>query len=82
MLPVKTCENVTIDVAISWLLQKLTEGPQSSTDMFIEAVQHNISEGTLKRAKAKLNVLSKQEGSKWFWSLPGAQESHQGRSSP
>lgn len=66
----------TVDAAVTFLQDFLEDGPQPATTTFKAAKQEGISERTLKRAKAQLEVKSQRasagnEGEgKWLWSLP------------
>jgi hypothetical protein len=57
-----------------YLLEWLTDGPQSRERLYCKARSHGIGERTLHRAKAWLNVVSRaihHEGRKiWYWHLP------------
>lgn len=66
----------TVDAAVAFLVSFLTDGPQTATATFKAAKQEGISERTLKRAKAQLEIESRRvsagnEGEgEWRWSLP------------
>ena len=57
--------------AKAWLIDKLKNGPVLATVIEKQAREANISESTLKRAKAKLSVQSKKDGpnGEWRWHL-------------
>ncbi len=59
-----------IDVAIAFLLGLLAGGPIKSTDVIERARKVRISKRTLDRAKYKLGVRSRKNGSQWYWELP------------
>jgi hypothetical protein len=65
--------------AKAWLADKLKNGPVLATEIEKQAREANISESTLKRAKAKLSVQSKKVGpnGEWRWHL--AQEVQEGQ---
>ena len=66
----------TVDAAIGFLQDFLAAGPQPASSAFSAAKQEGISERTLKRAKAQLEVKSQRASAgndgagKWSWSLP------------
>jgi hypothetical protein len=79
--------------AKAWLIDKLKNGPVLATEIEKQAKEANISESTLKRAKAKLSVQSRKDGpnGEWRWHLvqevqegqecqedQGAQDDHDG----
>ena len=65
-----------IDIALTWLMEKLLPGPMLAADLYIAAATENISDKTLKRAKKGLQVKSGKKGGSWWWTLPqrGQQE--------
>lgn len=60
------------DKALEFLKDVLSDGPVEAEKIAQLADQERISERTLKRAKATLNVQSirRSEDSKWIWELP------------
>src|SRR5215217_3426100 len=65
--------------AKAWLIDKLKNGPVLAIEIEKQAREANISESTLKRAKAKLSVQSRKDGpnGEWRWHL--AQEVQEGQ---
>jgi hypothetical protein len=59
-----------VDVACSWLLERLAGGEKPAMDIQIAAAMDGIAERTLKRAKKRLGILSERKGEHWFWKLP------------
>ena len=63
--------------AKAWLIDELKDGPVPYNEIKAAAAEVNISESTLKRAKAKLPVQSEKDGpnGQWRWHLvQGVQE--------
>ncbi len=56
--------------AVDLLLALLQEKPRSADDIKAEFDGAGISEKTMKRAKAKLGVVSRKGKSGWSWALP------------
>jgi hypothetical protein len=69
-------EGSTVDAAVTFLQDYLADGPQPASSAFTVAKQEGISERTLQRAKAQLEVKSQRASAgndgagKWLWSLP------------
>ncbi len=59
-----------VDIAVSWLIARLTAGRQPAIDIQAAAALENISDRTLTRAKKKAEVQSLREGDCWYWHLP------------
>jgi hypothetical protein len=66
----------TTEAAVTFLQDFLDDGPQPASSAFTVAKQEGISERTLQRAKAQLEVKSQRSSAgndgagKWLWSLP------------
>lgn len=64
------------DRAVACLRDRLAAGPVPATRLFEEARAAGISVGTLRRAKAELNVVARQAGivqwGPWRWYLTGS----------
>ena len=56
--------------AIEWLKMFLAAGPVPATQAAYLGFADGLSESTLKRAKAALDVTSRRVGDHWEWSLP------------
>jgi hypothetical protein len=63
--------------AAEWLREALRDGPRPAEELFAEAEDDGISRGTLRRAKADLEVKAHKEGwqGRWVWRLP--EEAHE-----
>jgi len=59
-----------LEEAVTFLREILKEGPVLSREVWKEAAENKISEATLKRAKAKLGVISKKTPTGWTMQLP------------
>jgi len=59
-----------IDMAVSFLRQKLSKADMKAKDITLQAEAYGISERTLDRAKKTVGVISRKHGKVWFWSLP------------
>jgi hypothetical protein len=57
------------DFAKAFLSKTLKDGDLAAIEIFDKAKQQGISIRTLKRAKARLGVISIQEGRIWYWVL-------------
>lgn len=62
------------DKATEFLRDLLADGPHRAAEIQGFAQDDGISERTLKRAKSDLNVQAYQEGGKWWWRLPNADD--------
>lgn len=66
----------TLDTAVTFLQDFLSDSPQPANTTFKAAKQEGISERTLKRAKAQLGVKScrasagNEGNGQWLWTLP------------
>ncbi len=58
--------------AVEWLAERLASGAQRSDDVSKAAKAAGISETTLKRARATLNVLTSRDKTGWYIRLPPA----------
>jgi hypothetical protein len=73
-------ERSALEEACDFLRVELANGPRSASEIQEAARRTGIAERTLKRAKAKLGVVSDKAegvlGGQWFWRLPaeGGQE--------
>lgn len=59
--------------AVEWLAEFLKGGSRFANDVYTAAEQADISEGTLRIAKRKLNVETYKDtgpGGRWLWKLP------------
>lgn len=68
-------ERSAVEDAMGYLRESLSGGPMDQKQMQREARDAGITDRTLRRAKARLNVTSKREGGlgpagRWVWSLP------------
>jgi AAA domain len=61
--------------ATQWLVRVLSSGEVLASEILRQAKEAGISERTLERAKAKLNVMSRQirvgKEARWAWSMTG-----------
>src|SRR5829696_1220330 len=72
-------EKSALSEAKEFLLSELSSGPMAARQVKKNAVEADVSERTLKRAKAALGIISTKEADgSWTWSLPakGAKEDH------
>ena len=72
-------EKTALSEAKEFLLSELSSGPMAARQVKKNAVEADVSERTLKRAKAALGVTSTKEADgSWTWSLPakGAKGDH------
>jgi putative DNA primase/helicase len=63
-----------VDQAVDLLMAILQKGPISADQVEKEFNNAGISIPTMKRAKAKLGVVSAKKKTCWYWSLPGKEE--------
>jgi hypothetical protein len=78
-VPLDPEEKSALTEAKEFVSDELADGPMAANQVKKNARDADISERTLKRAKAALSILSKKEGDgSWTWSLPGkeAEEDH------
>ncbi len=80
--PVDEEEKSALSEATEFLRDELQDGPMAAKQVKKNARDADISERTLKRAKADLRVKSTKEGDgSWTWSLPpGSKEAKEGQS--
>jgi hypothetical protein len=72
---VPTGEASALDEATDFLRELLSEGAVRADAAFRDAKQNGISEASLRRAKKRLDVICRPDGSpsqggKWVWRLP------------
>jgi putative DNA primase/helicase len=71
--PTRT-ERQELDRAMQFLRDELCDGPVRSTEVVKDAKANGVSERTLWRAKAALNVPAHRQGQgPWFWCAPHAE---------
>lgn len=63
-------EQGMINDAERFLHDMLSDAPLTAKKIQIEAKGAGFSQRTIERAKARLGVMSKKEGSSWVWTLP------------
>lgn len=68
--PEQTINETVTDKAADLLLSLLQNEPKTAVEIEKEFDQAGISKSTMKRAKAKLGVISFKNKDGWFWSLP------------
>ena len=59
-----------LDEAEDWLRTTLADGPMEANHVLERARAAVIAERTLRRAKERLKVQSRQDGNSWAWVLP------------
>jgi len=66
-----------IDEAEQFLRDLLSDGPVRQPDVEKQAKANDVAVSTLKRAKRKMNVISRRNGKtgEWVWTLPSASNS-------
>lgn len=75
-LPQQERSGSTVEAAVTFLQEFLADGPQPAIKVFQVGKREDISERTLKRAKAQLDIRSERASAgnagegKWLWSLP------------
>lgn len=58
-----------LDGAGRYLTQTLAAGPRLAAELMAEAAGQQISETSLRRAKAKLGIVARRAGKGWEWAL-------------
>lgn len=69
-----------IDDAMDWLVERLAGGPVLAKEAMKEAEDAGHTNGTLRRAKARLGVNSRKRGfnGPHEWYIPGPEDAHEG----
>lgn len=84
----QSAETVTFDVlskdryevAAFLLKQLLSDDPISSTEVKEALKEFNVSENTMREAKAMLGIKSYRKMHKWYWQMPGMEPHDQQKS--
>jgi putative DNA primase/helicase len=69
-------EDSPMERATDLLMALLSDKPMRQPEIEEEAKGAGISWGTIRRAKDKLNVVSKRQEGKWYWALPARDYTH------
>jgi hypothetical protein len=65
--------DTTYDRAVEFLKTELAESEKPAAELYARAAEQDISERTLKKAKAALGLRSFKKEKRWFWAaVPGA----------
>ncbi len=59
-----------LELAENWLHKQLHAGPAAADDVMKAGKQSGHTEGTLRRVKANLNIVSRRSHGIWYWLLP------------
>ncbi len=59
-----------LERAVNLLLAGLGKGPRPAAELEQKIYSSGISRNTMKRAKARLGIVSGKNKNNWFWSLP------------
>lgn len=70
-----------VDAAGAFLREQLAGGPKLANEVIAAAAAHQVSETSLRRAKAKLGIVARRAGKGWEWALAdqGAQGGQDGQ---
>lgn len=79
--PLEEEEKTALEEAMDFLKDELSDGPMAAKQVKLNARREGVSERTLNRAKARLKIRSNKEAYGWTWTMPGASDNQDGRSS-
>ncbi len=66
---ISTTADTALLHATTWLTTALTPNPKPALELTAQAAAANITPGTLRRAKAALNITSHRKENAWHWAL-------------
>ena len=70
--------DTTYDKAVDFIKSELADGDKPAAYLFEEAASQDIQARTLKKAKSALDVKSRKQGNRWFWTaLPQLNDSEE-----